>query len=264
MQTTRSRLPGRQSLASTGVGLALQLVCTSRARGENQAAFQYESYSEESGRIQVETYSGYAEQAINPRLSLQAEVVYDSISGATPTGAPPPVGSNQVPTTRMDDIRRAGSLLANLKLANHTLAPQIAYSKESDYESIGVALTDSIDFNQKNTTLVLGISHDFDRVEPSFWPDAKNKNTTAALVGVNQLLNPKTTLSVDLTLSYADGYLGDPYRGVRFDGYPDPNSLFPEKRPGHKSSLIGFTSLTHFFDAVNGSAELSYRLYYDT
>jgi Protein of unknown function (DUF3570) len=264
MQSTRSRMPGRQSLASSGVALLLQLMLSGRARSENQAGFQYESYSEENDRIQVETYSFFAVQAINSRLSLQAELVYDSISGATPTGGPPPVGSNQVPTMEMNDIRRAGNLVANLNLANHTLAPQIAYSKESDYESIGIALTDAIDFNEKNTTLVLGLSHDFDTVEPSFWPTGKNKDTTAALLGVNQLLDPKTVLSVDLTLGYADGYLADPYRGVRFDGYPDPNSLFPEKRPGHKTSVIGFTSLTHFFDAVNGSAELSNRLYYDS
>jgi hypothetical protein len=257
-------MPGRQSLASTGVVLALQFMCGSRSRGENHADFRYERYTEDNGRVQVETYSAIAEQAINDHIALRAQAVYDGISGATPTGAPPPVGSNKVPTVEIDDIRRAGSLAVNLKLANHTLSPQFAYSKESDYKSFGVSLTDAIDFNEKNTTLVLGLSHDFDSVQPEFWPAAKRKDSTDIILGVNQLLDPKTVLTVNLTLGYSDGYLADPYRGVRFDGYPDPNSVFPEKRPGHKSKEVGYVSLTRFFDPLNASAELSYRLYHDS
>ncbi len=264
MDSTRSRLPGRRSLASTGVALALQFMFGSRSRGENHADFRYELYTEDNDRIQVETYSALVEQAINNRISFRAQAVYDGISGATPTGAPPPVGSNRVPTVEIDDIRRAGSLAVNLRLANHTLSPQFAYSKESDYESLGVALTDAIDFNEKNTTLVLGLSHDFDKVEPEFWPSAKRKDSTDLIIGVNQLLDSKTVFTGNLTLGYADGYLADPYRGVRFDGYPDPNSIFPEKRPGYKSKQVGYVSLTRFFDPLDASAAVSYRLYHDS
>ena len=42
--------------------------------------------------------------------------------------------------------------------------PQFSYSQESDYASRGISLTHAYDFNQKNTTIVLGIAHNFDSV----------------------------------------------------------------------------------------------------
>ncbi len=244
--------------------LALQFCALQRNRAENQVDSRYEDYSEDNGRIHVQTESIFFDQELNSRLSLSGEFVYDAISGASPTGAPPPDGSKQVPLAHMEDTRYAGNLQAHLHLANHTLSPQFAYSQESDYRSIGVSLGDAIDFNEKNTTLVLGISHDFDSQFPKFYSKPKDKDTTDALLGVNQLLGPRTVLSANLTIGYASGDLNDPYKRMRFDGYPDPTATFSEKRPGHKFKQVGLLSLTHFFEPVNGSAEVSYRLYHDS
>jgi hypothetical protein len=264
MDETRSRQPVRQSLAATGVILALQVLTGGRARGENHADFKYENYSEENGRIQVETYGILVEQALNPKLTLRGQAVYDGISGATPTGMPPPVGSTQVALTHMDDIRRAGNLAVDLHLANHTLSPLFAYSQESDYRSIGVAFTDAIDFNQKNTTLIIGASHDFDTVEPKFWNDSKTKDSTDLIIGVNQLLDPKTVVTCNFSFGMASGYLADPYKLVRFDGLPPTAGGLPEQRPDSKTKEIGYLSLTRFVDPLNGSAEISYRFYHDS
>jgi hypothetical protein len=77
-------------------------------------------------------------------------------------------------------------------------------------------------------------------------------------------LTPKTVVTANFTFGYSSGYLADPYKGVRFDGYPDPDSVFPEQRPDHKSKEILYLSLTQFFDPLNASAELSYRFYHDS
>jgi hypothetical protein len=69
---------------------------------------------------------------------------------------------------------------------------------------------------------------------------------------------------VNLTLGYSDGYLADPYKRVRFDGYPDPTATFAEKRPGYKFRQIGYFALTQFIEPLNSSVELSYRLYHDS
>lgn len=256
----------RESCRSPVLGLllAVPLMAGTRGRAEDGAEYRYELYQEEDDRIRVETHSAHFEKAINARLSISAEYVYDGISGASPTGAPPPTGSNQVPLAKLDDIRRAYSVELGIHLGNHTLRPQFAYSKESDYTSYGVSLGDTIELNQKNTTIILGIAHNFDDVEPDFWDSGKRKDSTDILVGVNQLLDQRTVLTANLTLGHSDGYLADPYKRVRFDDYPDPTSTFPEKRPGHKTKEVLFLSLTHFFEPVNGSVESSYRFYHDS
>jgi hypothetical protein len=298
-------VPARRSLASGGIALLLQFIFGVPVRGENRADSRFEVYSEEGGRIQVATEGLLFEQTIAPWATLRGKAVYDSISGATPTGAPAPGGSgggggdgggdaavraalhkrskislqavagatptgggggggSQVPLTHMQDMRYAGDLAADLRHANQTFTPELSYSTEKDYTSFGVALTDAIDFNQKNTTLVLGASRDFDAVQPIKWPASKSKDSTEILVGVNQLLDPKTVLKLDLTYGFENGYLSDPYRGVVFDNSPTAGTLYPENRPSTRTEEIGFLSLTHFFDPLNGSAEVSYRLYHDS
>lgn len=242
----------------------VHLFVVGRTRSEDRVAYKFEDYQEESGRIHIETHSALFEKTINSWLSLKGQYVYDGISGASPTGAPPPTGSDQVPTATLDDVRQAGTLELIAKLGRHTLTPQIAYSSESDYRSLGIALTDAIDFNEKNTTLAVGIAHNFDEIQPEFWDSAEHKDSTDVLLGVTQLLDARTVFTANFTFGYSDGYLADPYKGFRFDGYPDPTAVFGEKRPGYKSKEILFLSLTRFFDKLNGSAEAEYRFYHDS
>ena len=246
------------------LALLTQYLISERGRSEDQVANKVEYYTEDGNRIDVLTESAYFDKAINSTLSVQGSFVYDSISGASPTGAPPPAGSNKVPTADMDDTRYAGDLKLGIHLANHTLAPQFSYSTEHDYTSLGLAFNDAIEFNQKNTTLNIGISHDFDQVEPTFFPNAKHKDSSEALIGVTQLLNPQTYVTVNGTIGYSEGYLADPYKRFRFTGYPDPTSTFPEKRPEHKFKQVLYAGATHFFDPANASLETSYRFYHDS
>jgi hypothetical protein len=236
-----------------------------QSRAEDHADYKYEDYKEEHGRIHIRTHSALFEKSFGTILTASGHFVYDGISGATPTGGPPPPGSTQVPTATIDDIRRAGNLEASVHLGITTTTPQVAYSLENDYESIGVALNHSIDLFEKNTTITLGVSHDFDTIMPKFWGGRKeHKDSTDFLLGVTQVLGPKTLLSANLTLGTSSGFLSDPYKGFRFDDYPDPTTLFPEKRPGHKTKQIFFLSLSQFIDPVNASGEVSYRFYHDS
>jgi hypothetical protein len=272
---------GRQAAAAFGLAVLLYFSQLNRATGEDHADFRYETYNEGNGRIGVETETGLFEFAATPWLSLKGEVVYDAISGATPTGAPPPSKlnfavptgplSDSVPTAFMRDYRTAGSLDAGFSFGPDHITPQFSYSEEHDYISYGGAVNYSLDLNQKNTALNLGWSHDSDTVLPypgTYIFQAQGKESDQFLAGVNQLLDSKTTLTVNFTFSDAHGYLSDPYRGVVFDDYPqyDPAniSLFAENRPRHRQSYTGYASLTRFVTPLRGSAELSYRFYDDT
>jgi len=259
-----ARSAGRSLAISVSVGL--QFLLAHRLRGENHIDYRFEDYQEQNGRIGVRTQGLLFEATVHPSVKLEGEFVYDAISGATPTGGPPPAGSNQVPLAQMDDTRYAGYLQSSLRWGgNQTTTPQLSYSWEHDYISAGVSLNHTIDFNEKNTTLALGASYSYDTIQPDFWyGDKEYKNTGDFLLGITQLLGPKTTFMANLTLGTAQGYLSDPYKGVRFTGYDDPNTLFPEMRPGSRFKQIGFFSLTHFVTPANGSAEISFRTYHDS
>ena len=232
---------------------------------EDHVDYKYELYSEDKDRIRVHSHSALFEQKVAPGVALKGALVYDGISGATPTGGPAPTGSSRVPTVEIDDVRRAGYLEPSFKLGRHTLAPQVAYSLEEDYESVGVALNYLADFNRRNTTLNLGAAHSFDRVGGFHLGNRREKkDATDLLLVLTQVLTPATLFNCTLTLGTANGYLSDPYKGFRFTGYPDPNALFPEKRPGHRTKQILSTTLTQFFEPLNGSAELTYRFYHDS
>ena len=273
---------------SVALSALLYLSSIGRTRAENRIDYRYEDYREEDGRVQVKTHGVYFDTALTSLISLKGNYIHDAISGSTPLGPPYLPGTNAVNTATIDDIRNAGFIQPTFKIGNHSLSPQLAYSLESDYESIGIALNDAIDFNDKNTTLTLGISHSFDHILPNEGerqmvtvgtnkdsvPITSNlaKDDTAALVGVTQLLGPATVLMVDGTLGYAEGYLSDPYKRVLFDDFDyfpgDPNNpnaytVWAENRPDHRFRQVAFVSLTHNFEKLEAAIEATYRFYHD-
>ena len=71
------------------LSLPLPLVGASRGRADDSIGFSHQTYAEEHGRIQVQTETLRIEKTITPWLDLTVREIYDGISGATPTGAPP-------------------------------------------------------------------------------------------------------------------------------------------------------------------------------
>ena len=264
-----------------------------RAGAEDHADYRFELYQEDNNRITVTTHSALFDLTISPHLQLNGEYVADSISGATPTGAAPPnqyhylsdadlglppgtlppgtitgnTNSSAVPLTQMHDFRQSASLQGTISFGRHHFTPQLSYSEESDYVSIGTALNYSLDLNEKNTTLNLGWSRSTDRAIDDLgkWRD---KISDDFLIGFNQLLGPKTFLTFNFTYGHSDGYLNDPYRIIVAANAPQTDANNPsgiyERRPSQRDKFIAYTSLTQFITPLHGSLEGSYRLYHDT
>ena len=261
------------STGSRALGLAFLITALAarKAQGQSRVEYKYERYQEDNDRTKVETHGFWFESELASKFTIRGQYVHDALSGATPTGGPPPAGTNAVPLTRFQDIRNAGFLEGAFKAGRTTTTPQVAYSEESDYRSLGLALTEAIDFNQKNTTLVLGISRNSDSLNGTYQRQYVYKNETSILLGINQLLSPLTVLTANLTFGYQDGYLNDPYKGVNFTfSYPNPafdpvdfDVNLGEKRPRHKFKQIGYLGFTQSFPKLNGSADLNYRLHHD-
>jgi hypothetical protein len=243
-----------------------------RTPAEDRFEYRYEDYNEDNSRMHIRTHALSFDASLSSQITAKGLLVYDGISGATPTGELPPLGSKDVPLANLRDIRRAGNVGLGIAYDIHTTTPEFSYSDESDYVSRGLSLTHTIDFNQKNTTLVLGASHNFDEVGGGVLKHFRYKGTSEGLVGVNQLLGPKTVLSVNASLGYSEGYLNDPYRSATFLLPNSPDPIFadpafinpiPESRPRHRFKESGFVSLTQFITPLHASVEGSYRLYHD-
>lgn len=265
------RLP--KNLLRAGVLLLiLKLVEPRKAEAQDRVEYRFEDYNEDDHRIHVRTHSVGFEKEITSKITTHGLLIYDGISGATPTGEAPATGSNQLPLVHMKDIRRAATLDFSIHYGAQTTTPSFTYSEESDYISRGVSLTHSIDFNQKNTTLVFGAAHNFDSVSGGSLLSGQQKDTTDVLLGLNQILTPTTVFSANLTLGYADGYLADPYRVATFvvpDSpdpiFSDPSQTIPksESRPRHRFKQVGFFSVTQAIKPLDASIEADYRLYHD-
>jgi hypothetical protein len=234
-------------------------------RAEDHVDYRYEYYGEDHNRMQIQTHSVYFEQKLSDAVVAKGEMIYDGISGATPIGTHG--SSGEVLTTKVDDTRWAGNLNLDCKLGNNTLTPGFAYSEESDYQSFGISLSDAMEFNDKNTILQLGASHNFDDVRHGDRITWSRKDSTDVMLGISQLLSPKTVVNAAFTFGYDDGYLDDPYRLAEYhpDIFPTGFNIgVPEHRPGYRSKEVLQISGTQFFENVNGSLEASYRFHHDS
>lgn len=265
IKTGRSSLPARSGLF--GFVLAVVLLLTmprSRAAEYVEITSMREAYREDNDRISIDTTAMLIEGRPTQSTLLRARYIYDAISGASPIGTPPSKGTHGVPLAKLEDYRNALNFGVDQQWRGHTFAPQFSYSTEHDYESFGAAYTHSFEFNQKNTRVSAGLSHDFDSVlNGSFKRAWQAKDATDGLLGISQLLGPRTILSANFTYGYTTGYLEDPYKRIAFESY-SRNAGFRENRPAHKSRGVALLTLTQFITPADASVELSYRYHQDS
>lgn len=253
-----------------GVGLTgwLLLVSPRQAKAENSLSYKYEDYREANGRVAVQSQGALLDQDFGPVTHLKLQGVIDAITGATPSGQPAPSGSDQVVLKPIVDRRKAWGADLSRQFTGVNVVLGYANSRESDYVSDGWSLNTLTDFNQKNTTLLAGIAGTNDSIKVFFQPDWAKKQTRDVIVGVTQLLDPRTSVSLNLTWGRATGYLNDPYKQVQKRVEVNPgdflNLVFDENRPNTRNKWIALASLNHAYPALHGAVEASYRFYHDT
>jgi hypothetical protein len=193
----------------------------------------------------------------------------DAVSGASPGSAV--VNRNAEPLADSRDIRRGFDVSAGLTFGSQKFVPEFSYSEENDYISYAGALNYSLELNQKNTVLNAGWTHSYDHVLANsftFITDRAIKNSDEYIIGLTQILGPKTIFNISGTIGHSEGYLNDPYRTVVFDETSlDPNARAitdGEKRPSTRDSQSVYLSLTQAVTAMNASVEGSYRFYHDS
>ena len=174
--------------------------------------YSYQVYQEDNDRIRVESHYVRGRWDILDGTSFRFQYLNDAISGASPTGALP--GGSQPYISSLEDIRTGILGALSQKIGNHRLELEISQSEENDYLSNGYALSDEIEFNEKNTTLTLGVNYLDDTVTVPILGD-RAKESLDFFMGVSQLLGKNTLLTGNLTLGSSNGYMNDPYKVVQ-------------------------------------------------
>ncbi len=259
-----------QPIPSSALLAASLALCAPRpsAKADDSIAYKFENYREEDGRITVETQSSAVDQDVGNFGHLSLTGTIDAVAGATPTGRPAPEGSDQVVMTEIHTRRKAWSGSYAEQIRNFNIDVAFAESREPDYVSRGWSVNTLADFNEKNTTLRVGVAGTDDRVEVFYEPAYLPKHTKSAIVGVTQVLDPLTFVTVNVTLAADNGYLSEPHKFVEkgieiFPGVVLEKS-FGENSPNQRQSGSIFASVNHAFPRLHGAIEGSYRLNSDT
>jgi hypothetical protein len=269
------RRPARGTPASPGLpalplALALLLASPRAARADDFLAYKYESYDETGGRMGIRTQGLAASEDLGADFNVAVTLVNDAIAGASPNGIPAPAGSSQVPLASLTDHRKDWEVDLSRKFADFNISAGISQSREHDYVSRGWSLNTQTDLNQKNTTLLFGVAGHGDDVETFY--DAQHvyvgKQATSAIIGITQVLDAKTFVSLDFTWSRETGYLADQYKLVQKTEELVPGSFFAlpfaEDLPGEHNSGALLASVNRAFPNIGGALEASYRFYGDT
>lgn len=240
------------------------------ARAEDSLSYKFENYTESGGRVGVQTQGLIANQDIGGDIQFGLTMVTDAIAGATPTGVPAPAGSSQVPLAHLSDHRKAWEADLSRQFDRMNISAGFSESREHDYISKGWSLNTLTDFNEKNTTLLAGVDSHDDNVETFYDPQHLyvKKRAFSAIIGVTQLLDPVTKVTVNFTWARETGYLSDQYKLVEQNVEIIPGSFFPlvfsENRPSEHNSGAAYFALNRAFPRLNGALEGSYRFYGDT
>ena len=231
--------------------------------------YSYQLYQEDSDRIEVESHYLRGKVDITDDTSVRFQWLHDAISGASPTGALP--GSSQPFLAEVEDVRTGILGAISQQFGDHRVEFEISRSTEDDYDSRGYALSDSLELNQKNTTLSYGVNYLDDTVKVAGLGNHA-KNGYDLFTGVSQILDKNTVISANLTLGFNEGYLNDPYKVVQRNEVvtiPDGTggtielpvvNIYRENRPDHRFRQVLQLEGTRYFEAANGALDVVLRI----
>lgn len=174
--------------------------------------YSYQLYQEDDDRIRIEAHYLRGQIEIDDATSFRFQWLNDAISGSSPNGALP--GGLQPFYSNLEDVRTGILGAISRQFGDHKVELEISRSEEEDYISRGFALSDTVELNQKNTTLSYGLNFLNDLViVPAL--GERRKYSYDWFTGVSQIIDKDTVVSANLTLGFSEGYLNDQYKVVQ-------------------------------------------------
>jgi hypothetical protein len=283
MQIIRNRL-------RTATCALLAITGTAAAEGNWQLEAGALRYAEQNRVSTIEPMFKLKRDLTNGK-SISAQLVFDAITGASPTGATPSnqtqtitsasgisrqVNKGVVPTSPFHDHRAALDVNYEQPLLR-TLKTTIGghLSAEKDYVSRGATLTLNWDTSDRLTTFTAGAGGNFDRVAPTGgrpegleWADSTerfgsaNKKDMDGMIGITRILSPCWLAQLNYGRSGESGYLTEPYKVVSvLDSTGKTVDYRMEKRPDQRSTQN--IMLSSAYQTGEDVIHFSYRYYWD-
>ena len=284
------------------------------AKAQQESTWDFDTaflYYSESDRVSAAEAIIAATKTFENDEVLNLKLTIDALTGASANGAtaqpnvqtftrPSGKGSYQTQAneTPLDDTFKDTRVQLNAQWTqplaeNYTGSAGVHISKEYDYLSLGVNGNLAYDFNQKNSTVSLGLSYFQDTFEPeggipvafASMPvafgdnDAENSNvkadfnntrridsddkTTAdIMIGFTQVINRRMLTQFNYSYSKVDGYLNDPFKILSVvDNKGIAQDYRYENRPDSRVKQSVFAQTKYHFD--KNIIDVSYRYMWD-
>jgi len=200
-------------------------------------------YNESGGRVSATEPVVSLKKDMGDEHFLALKFTFDALTGASPNGAIPSkqtityTGTSgrssytttvgKLPVDSFHDQRRAFGLNWDQPLGdNFHVSIGGDYSHENDYQSNGLSAAIARDFNDKNTTLSLGVNLEEDSSNAiggipyafsassltSRVASSENKNVHDILFGISQVMSRNWLTQLNYSHSASTGYQNDPYK----------------------------------------------------
>lgn len=209
-------------------------------------------------RYEIDIHQFYVLTPLGRNWSLAFNTSREIMSGASPWGTV--AGVDGKPALIMSgatirESRTEVSATTHRYFQNGRIGVGFSHSEEDDYESDAIVLSGEWDFNQKLSTLALGISYSSDDIEPT---DAllfgrvqkEDKRSRSFIISWTQVLNKTSVLQSGISVTKHDGYLTDPYK-------------LRDVRPDERFEWAVSLRYRKYLEKAGGAWHLDYRYYED-
>lgn len=254
------------------------------------------AYYHESGRIQAVEPVVAASKDFDDGGKLDLNMTFDVLSGSSPNGALPSrqpqtfasPSAQSFSTARhtyttspgrlpvdpnYSDARiaaGAGWTLPLTRLTRATVGGKFSY--EDDFYSASANVAVESDFNNKNTTVSIGLSDENDFLQPIGGAPVplsnnelfqkqghKSKNGVGMLLGATQVMSRHWLSEFNVSLDRFSGYLNDPYKIVSVvDNDGHPTGYIYENRPGSRTRKSAFLENRVAWERSSAAMSLRY------
>lgn len=278
-------------LAAASSNLLYQNCSAAAFENDWEVDASYLSYQEQD-RVRVDSLITMVRGKISDDDQIKLDLVIDTMTGSTPTGALSNsnivsvsgtsggggfnAGGQALALAPFDDTRLAVNLNWEHEYSRLWRTSYTGYvSVESDYDSFGGSIKFLRDGKNKLSTLSAGIGGSADRaaqtggdtpdplskVEDAVFFGQGKRNSVEGILGFSRVLNDRTVGQVNFSYGESYGYHTDPYKVISIANANDLElERVYEGRPDERTHKIMYGDLVHQLPS-NNSIRMLYRWY---